>query len=143
MRQLTKTESLLFLAGGALMVLGVALNFFGIATVAPWLFLLGAALFAAMQIRQTYNGQSLTLRRLKGIMTVADILFVIAGLLFVENNWGFLMRPFAGLGMKGWLFYVRYIAHNNWIIVLLIAAVIELYTVHRVSAELRRENEKV
>ena len=140
MRQLSKTESMLFLAGGALMVLGVALNFFGINKVSPWVFLVGAILFAVMQIRQTYTGQSITMKRLRSIMTIADVLFVVSGLLFVENNWGFLMPQFGRFGMDGWLFYVRYVAHNNWIVVLLIAAVLELYTVHRMSAEMAKHD---
>lgn len=140
MRQLSKTESLLFLAGGALMVLGVALNFFGLVTVAPWLFLVGAILFAVMQISQTYHGDSFTVRRLKSIMTLADVLFVVAGLLFVENNMGWLRPLFGNMGMDGWLFYVRYVAHNNWIVLLLIAGVLELYTVHRIAAELNKRD---
>ena len=48
-----------------------------------WIYLLGALLFAAMQVNQAYEGQNPTIKRLKKIMTFADIFFVLAGLLMV------------------------------------------------------------
>lgn len=142
MRQLSKAESLLFLSGGALMVFGVALNFFGMSRVASWLFTAGAVLFAAMQISQRYSGPSTTIRRLRTIMTVADVLFVVAGLMMVENNWQFTLPLFERFGIRGFIFYTQYIVHNNWVIVLFIAAILELYTTHRISSELNKEAKK-
>ena len=54
-----------------------------------WIYLLGALLFAAMQVNQAYEGQNPTIKRLKKIMTFADIFFVLAGLLMVDsaNMW--------------------------------------------------------
>ena len=142
MRQLSRIESLLFLIGGALMVFGVALNFFGMSRVAPWLFAVGAVLFAVMQIRQTYDGTSLAIRRLRSIMTIADVLFIIAGLMLVENNYAFTLPIFGNFGIGGIAFYYQYVAHNNWVIVLFIAAILELYTIHRISSELNKEAKK-
>lgn len=143
MRQLSKAESILFLIGGALMVFGVALNFFGIALVAPWLFVIGAILFAVMQISQRYDGKSITIRRLRKIMIIADVLFIVAGLMLVENNYHFTLPLFEKFGINGFIFYTQYIVHNNWVLVLFIAAILELYTIHRISSELGKENKKI
>lgn len=125
------------------MVFGVALNFFGLTHAAPCVFLPGAVAFAAMQMRQSYEGQSIVIRRLRRIMLTADVLFVVAGLMFVENNWNFLMPFFCNYGIKGLTAYYQYVAHNNWVVVLLIAAVLELYSMHRISSELTKEAKKM
>ena len=31
--------------------------------------------------------------------------------------------------------------HNNWVVLLLIAAIIEIYTTHRISNELKKDNQ--
>ena len=37
--------------------------------------------------------------------------------------------------------YIKYI-HNNWVIVLLVAAVLQLYSSHRIGHELEKEAKK-
>lgn len=125
------------------MVLGVALNFFGLTHAAPCVFLPGSVAFAAMQARQIYEGESIVIRRLRRMMLTADALFVVAGLMFLENNWNFLMPFFCNYGIKGLTAYYQYVAHNNWVVVLLIAAVLELYSMHRISNELIKETKKM
>lgn len=120
------------------MVFGVAMNFFGMFWVAPWVFLPGAMAFSAMQARQRYTGRSFVIRRLRRMMLAADVLFVVAALMLLENNYGFLLPLFTSFGVSGVAGYYQYVAHNNWVVVLLIAAVIELYTTHRISGELAK-----
>lgn len=156
MNRLSNTENIIFLTGGALMVFGTALNFFEFYRLSPWLFLVGAIGFSTMQLRQVKglgqrmpgasagsNTVNITLRRLRTMMIIADVLFVVAGLMFVENNWNFLMPLFGNFGMDGWVAYHQYVAHNNWIIVLLIAAILELYSMHRISGELNKDMKKM
>lgn len=143
MKTLSRAESIIFLTGGALMVLGVALNFFGLTHAAPCVFLPGSVVFAAMQMRQVYEGQSIVIRRLRRMMIVADVLFVVAGVMFIENNWTFLMPFFCNYGIHGLTAYYQYVAHNNWVVALLIAAVLELYSLHRISSELTKEAKKM
>mgnify|MGYP003288540172 CR=1 FL=1 len=86
MKQLNKVQSTLFLIGGMLMVVGAgSYVFMWHQRVVCWVFMLGACLFAAMQMSQTYEGRSLTIKRLKRIMSVADMFFVLSGLLMVDN----------------------------------------------------------
>lgn len=143
MKQLNSLQNLIFLAGGALMVIGVALNFFGFQQVAACLFLLGAVCFGSMQMMQTYEGSNVVIRRLRRIMTLADVLFIVSGLLLLEQNFNFLMPLFQKNGMQGMIYYAQYVVHNNWVLVLFVAALLELYTMHRISSELAEEAKKL
>lgn len=143
MKQLNSLQNLIFLAGGALMVIGVALNFFDFQQVAACLFLVGAVCFGGMQMMQTYEGNNVVIRRLRRIMTLADVLFIVSGLLLLEQNFNFLMPLFQKNGMQGMIYYAQYVVHNNWVLVLFVAALLELYTMHRISSELAEEAKKL
>lgn len=143
MKQLNSLQNLIFLAGGALMVIGVALNFFGFQQVAACLFLVGAVCFGGMQMMQTYEGNNVVIRRLRRIMTLADVLFIVSGLLLLEQNFNFLMPLFQKNGMQGMIYYAQYVVHNNWVLVLFVAALLELYTMHRIASELAEEAKKL
>ena len=101
--------------------------------VAPYVFAVGALAFVAMQVQQRYEGDDLTIQRLRRIMLLSDVLLIVAAaLMFADYG-----NPF-GLDQLTWLQYV----HNNWVVVLLIAAVMQLYTVFRIDSELRQEAKK-
>lgn len=86
MKQLSKFQTTLFVIGGALMVIGVGCYVFMLQQlVVCWVFLLGAVLFATMQLLQVYEGHELTVRRLKRIMNLADILFIVSGILLADT----------------------------------------------------------
>lgn len=138
MRQLTKTESVIMVVGAALMAVAAVMFVFAIRKPAAWIMFVGTGAFVAMQMRQTYQGKNLTIRRLRSIMTVGNIFFVIAALLMVENAYKFLLPKFMENGIEGYNAYVHYI-HNNWVIALLVGSIIELYTTHRISSELKKE----
>ena len=101
---------------------------------ACWVYLAGAMLFAYIQVGQTYDGPNLTIRRLKRIMTLADIVFVLAGLLMVDYVHKFLLDAFSDS-----ITYYN-IIYNKWVVLLLVAAILEMYTMHRISSELAKEN---
>ena len=132
MRQLSSVEVWLMLAGGLLMVIGSGASLF-LQSWAPYVFAPGAVLFAAMQMRQRYEGSDFTIRRLRKMMLLSDVLFLIAALLMFANESNFL-----GLNYLSYIKYVR----NNWIVVLLIAAILQLYSSHRIANELEKEAKK-
>ena len=101
-----------------------------------WVFLLGAFMFALMQMMQAYEGKELSIRRLKHIQSLADILFVVSGILMVDTAWGFFKSLFGN-----YLDYLTYV-YNKWVVLLLIAAVLEVYTMHRLDHELSQKNIK-
>lgn len=145
MRQLNNIQSILFILGGIMMVAGVGLYVFGIGPkVVSIVFFLGTVLFAVMQITQRYEGKVLTMKRLRSIMTVADIAFIISGLLMLENAWRFFYNSYVGATAEAFNFdaYRNYMAYvnNKWVVALLIAAVLELYSMNRISYEQKKEN---
>ncbi len=137
-KQLNTLESAVFLLGAVLMVAGVALRFFEVEKLAPWIFLIGATCFSTMQLRQRYEGTDFTLRRLRRIMIAGDICFMLAAVMFVENTYGFLISSFISFWPEnGYIYYMQYI-HNNWVVLLLTASVLELYSTHRIEHVLRK-----
>ena len=142
LRQLTKTESGIMVVGAALMAVAAVMFVFAIRKPAAWIMLAGTGAFVAMQMRQTYQGKNITIRRLRSIMTVGNIFFVIAALLMVENAYQFLRPVFLKNGGSGDIMYFQYI-FNKWVIALLVGSLIELYTTHRISSELKKEEKKL
>ena len=132
MRPLNKLQSALFAIGAVLMLAGAAMGMF-VKGVAPWVFAVGALLFVCMQVQQRYEGDNFTIQRLRRIMLMSDVLLILAAaLMFADYG-----NPF-GVDQ---LTYVNYI-HNNWVVVLLLAAVLQLYTVFRIDSELLKEAKK-
>lgn len=131
MRQLNKVETLLLLLGGLLMVTGSGASIF-LQSWTPYVFAPGALLFAAMQMRQRYDGRNITIRRLRRIMLISDVLFLLAALMMFANQANFFGMDF--------LLYIKYV-HNNWIVILLVAAILQLYTSHRIANELEKESQ--
>lgn len=82
---------------------------------APYLYTLGAILFAYVQVMDGYDGKNLIIRRLRRQQILGAVLLVFAGVL---------------------MFVAR---HNEWILCLTVAAVLELYTAFRIPSELEKE----
>jgi len=133
MKQLNSLQNAIFVSGALLMVVGAAIWMFS-KTLAPWLFAIGALAYTAMQVQQRYEGDNFTIQRLRRIMMMSDVLLILtAALMFADDG-----NPF-GLDHLTWLNYI----HNNWIVLLLLAAVIQLYTVFRIDSELKKEAKKL
>lgn len=141
MKQLSRLQSLIFLAGGLLMVVGAGLFVFSNKQLASWIFLVGAIAFVLMQMQQQYEGTNFVIRRLRRIMTLADICFILAALLMVENAYNFLLPLFVDHLQNGLNDYIIYIM-GKWVVMLLIAAILEVYTTHRISSELEKEKQR-
>ena len=129
MKQLSKTQSIIYLVGGLLMVIGagtslVAWRF------APYVFAVGVVCFVSMQMLQRYEGQNFTIRRLRRMMLLSDVLFLVAALLMFANQ--------GNVFGLSYITYVQYI-YNKWVIVLLIGAILQLYSSHRIGHELEKE----
>lgn len=122
------------------MVVAVGLFVFGI--VPEWaslLMLVGSVLFAAMQAQQRYEGRSIIICRLRRIMLAADACFVLSGLLMAEQMWRVIYAQVATT-VGGYTAYMQ-LVWNNWVVTLLIGAILEMYTMHRISRELLKEDE--
>ena len=135
MKKLNKWQNVLFVIGACLMVAGVGMYVFGTSDAACWVFAAGVAAFCSMQSVQTYDGGNLTIRLLRRIMLVGDVFFVLSALLIIENTYHWLYPYFVRNGIEWANAYIQYI-YNNWVVTLLVASIIELYTTHRISREL-------
>lgn len=133
MKKLNKFQSVLFLFGGVLMVIGAgSFALMWQQTIVCWIYLIGSVLFTVLQSMQTYNGNNFVLKRLKRIQSVADICFILSALLMVDTAYLF-FRPI----FTDFLTYTQYI-YNKWVVLLLIAAFLELYTTYRIDSEMKK-----
>ncbi|MFQ9995864.1 hypothetical protein [Hoylesella buccalis] len=134
MKQLNKLQSLIFLTGGAMMVVGAGcFALIWQQKIACWIYLVGALMFGVMQMMQEYQGNNFIVKRLKRIMSLADIFFILSGFLMVDMVYRFLQSAF-----DNYLTYYNTI-YNKWVVLLLIAAILEMYTMHRIEHELSKE----
>lgn len=108
------------------------------AKVMPWVFLIGTTTYVTIQKMQGYKGYNLTLRRLTAIQTLSGICFIVAALLMVEQYTG-ILKPMVVSDMKSYFLYVR-IVHNNWVVLVLIGAILQMYTTHRIASEIEKES---
>ena len=134
MKKLNKIESILFIVGGMLMVTGIGCYVFMLApSITCWLALTGSILFSTLHMMQTYEGSLLAIKRLKRILNIADLLFVIAGILIVDSTYNFLRPAFENQES-----YITYV-YNKWVLLLLIAAILEVYATHRIDYLLKKQ----
>jgi hypothetical protein len=133
MKQLSKIQQIIYLIGATLMAAGAGMSVLGW-TVAPYLYCVGALCFASMQMLQRYEGTNFTIKRLRRIMLTSDVLFMLAGVFMLTNGQNV-------LGLDH-ITYIEYV-YNKWIIVLLIAAILQLYSLHRLEKELAKEAKKL
>lgn len=134
MKQLNKLQTLIFLTGGAIMVVGAGcFALMWQQKIACWIYLAGALMFGVIQMMQEYQGNNFIVKRLKRIMSLADIFFILSGFLMVDMVYRFLQSAF-----DNYLTYYNTI-YNKWVVLLLIAAIQEMYTMHRIEHELSKE----
>ena len=132
MKELNKIQTAIFLLGGFLMAIGAGTTLLGWGS-APYIYAIGAVGFASMQLLQRYEGSNFTIRRLRRMQILSDVLFLVAAVLM-----------FANMGTIFGLSYITYIEYvfNKWVVVLLIAALLQLYSIHRLGSELEKEAKK-
>ena len=112
-----RIRNIAYLLGGLLMLAGACL----VITrwqVAPYLFLSGAFLFGWAQVTEKYTGGNFVIRRLRRQQLMATFLLVLTGVLMLT------------------------LRHNEWVISLLVAAVIELYVSFRIPQEQKKDMKK-
>lgn len=132
MRELSRTEQIIFLVGATMMVVGSGGNVFGQGW-ARHVFAIGVIGFVVIQVRHRYLGESITIKRLRLFTMLSDFLFVLSAFMIFVDRGNLLDLPL-------WI-YIKYV-HNNWVVVLLLGAILQLYTSHRIGYELEKEGQK-
>ena len=79
------------------------------------LYTIGAVMFAYVQVMSRYEGKNLIIRRLRRQQILGAVLLVFAGVLMFVTK------------------------HNEWVLCLTVAAILELYTAFRIPSELEKE----
>ena len=112
---MNKAYQLIQVVGAVLLLVGAMLQITRW-ELSPYLYTIGAVLFAYVQVMSRYEGKNLIIRRLRRQQILGAVLLVFAGVL---------------------MFVTR---HNEWVLCLSAAAVIQLYTAYRIPSELEKEN---
>ncbi|NDV66936.1 hypothetical protein [Bacteroides sp. 224] len=102
-------------AVGAVMILTGAITFITKWPFAPYIYTIGATLFALAQINTPYEGANKNVKRLRRQQILGALFLVAAGAFMFFTN------------------------KNEWIVVLTIGAVIELYTSFRIPQEEQKD----
>jgi len=125
MKKLNKIQLAIYGIGGLLMLVGAVL--YPIVTeLAMYIFAAGSLMFAAMQFCATYDGDDITIRRLRRQQILGAVLFMLAGAAMFANDY------------LAQMFQVR----NGWILLMAIGTVLQTYTVFRLSSELKKKEEE-
>lgn len=85
-----------------------------------------------MQRSMAINSANFTLNRLYSLQFLSGFCFIIAGLLMVEQYWE-LIKPFIVKDLESYYLYMRAVI-NNWVVLLLIGGLIQIYTTHRIAS---------
>lgn len=124
MAELNKWQNGLFRAGAILLLLGFVLRLFLGWEYSCWVISCGALLFSCMQMLARYDGDSFVIKRLRRQQLFSDILFLLMAVMMVLQDYD--LGP---AWTKG----------NTWILCLVIAALLQLYTAFRIPKEVEKE----
>ena len=133
MSTLNSFQVAIYLIGALLMVIGAGTSILAWKA-APYVFAVGAIAFVSTQFLQRYAGANMVIRRLRRIQLFSDVFFLLSAALMIANTSNF-------LGLD-YFTYIEYV-YNKWVITLLIAAILQLYSTHRISHELEKEAKKL
>ncbi|MCR5270275.1 MAG: hypothetical protein K6D91_04565 [Prevotella sp.] len=126
MKELNKWQAITFQIGAVLLLAGAIGTVFEW-QLSPYVFGVGAIFYTIIQMMQTYEGRNFTIRRLRRIMLFSDLLLLLSAVL--------LFATYGKVPFIDQITYAQYI-HNNWVVVLLLAAILQLYTTVRIDNEL-------
>lgn len=122
MKRLNKLQNFIFMTGGVLLLVGAATFLTGWGA-SPYIYIVGSLCFATMQIMASYEGTNVVVRRLRRQQIIGAVLLVLTAvpMMMQTLQMGFAQR-------------------NEWVVVLTVAAILELYTSWRIPSELEKEH---
>lgn len=121
MKTLTPLQNFIFQFGGCLLICGLFLRILNLTSLGTWIYSIGTIAFAAMQIISRYEGPSFIIRRLRRQQIIGALLLILSGALMMAQGFR-------------WIF-----TRNQWVVCLMVAAILEVYTAFRIPAELKKE----
>lgn len=119
-RQLSKVQNAVFRLGAVLMLVGITVNIFS-REASFGLYSLGMAMFCIMQVKAQYLGSDFTVARLRRQQLIACLFFFLAS-----------------VAMSMQVFQYGFARRNEWLVMLTVACVLEVYTSWRIPAALSK-----
>ena len=114
-------KTVCFRLGGLLLIVGAVLPIV-YPLAAHWVFALGAHLFCPIQMTDRYEGSNVIIRRLRRQQVLGALMLLVTAALMFTSYYN--IPPFRA---------------SEWKVTLLIAAVLELYAVFRISHEEKQQ----
>ena len=131
MKQLSALQNIVYRMGAVLMVVGAAVFPFS-HVVACGLFVSGVVLYTLVQLQQSYEGGNLIVQRLRRQQLAGLCCLVVSALAMALLVWDFSQGSFR----------FRFVHHNEWVVLLAIGALLQLYTAFRIPADLEKEERR-
>ncbi len=110
-------------------MLAGALAFLWTHVVACILYVVGVLMFAAMQLLASYEGDAITIQRLRRQQLFGLFCMLASAVAMSMLTWDLHQGSFS----------FRYVHNNEWVILLAIGALLQLYTAFRIPKELEKE----
>ena len=111
---MNKAYNVIQMVGAVLLLVGAALQITRW-ELSPYIYTIGSIMFAYVQVMNRYEGRNLIIRRLRRQQILGSVLLVFAGVLMFVTK------------------------HNEWVLCLTVAAILQLYTAFRIPNELEKE----
>lgn len=133
-----KITDALLKVGGVLLLLGAAAMITRW-SFAPYIYCAGAIMFCFAQMATEYPSDTLTIRRLRGQLFIANFFLLLTGVLMFAAplHAQLLVNHTLPEGIRSFL--ISLTRRNSWIGTLCIAALFELYASFRLDHELSKE----
>ncbi len=128
MKKLTKFQSAIFTLGGLMLIAGAVAYFFSHSLIVQIVYGFGAMGYVFMQWLQRYEGDDLTLQRLRKLQVISGVLILMSAALMVAND--HVYEIFAMYKID---------VYNYWVICLFIGVFMQLYTILRMDKELQKK----
>lgn len=109
-----KYYNFIAISGAIILFIGLILQFVRF-ELAPYIYLLGSSIFAYVQMMSRYEGKNIIIRRLRRQQILGATILVFTGVMMILFK------------------------HNEWIVGLTIATLLELYTAFRIPQEEAKE----
>ena len=119
MKTLTKVQNLVFRIGALLMIAGAAMWLFA-GLLANIFYVVGVIMFVTMQLQATYEGNDFVIQRLRRQQLFGAFALVLSATAMTTQAMGY-----------------NLVQHNEWVVCLLIGAIIQLYTAFRIPQALK------
>ena len=115
---------MIFRFGAVLMLVGAATFLVG-GLISNVLFVIGSLMFVAMQCRMRYDGGNFVIARLRRQQLLGALAIILSSCCMTSQTLGH-----------------QFFIYNEWVVCLLIGAILELYTSFRIPAELEKEKRR-